>query len=362
MNSTSLSTSAVLRIAQRRAMRLCEAWRIPTFLRWWQAQLLGCLPLSWQPFFRRGDGIACIHWSPELAQPPTDVALPSLPDGARCVLLLPPEQVLMRPVSLPKAVADDFEAAVAYELDRLTPFLPDQVYFAVSRPAPDGNDVLTANLAVIPRVRLDPVLQQLSARGLRVQMVDVLGSGGEPLRMNLLPAAFRDRGGAPRQRIVQALVVFNLALLLGLMLGWVQFKASSLERMRDEVVALRKQAQQVQTLRSRIAAAQDALAFLTEQRQASRSAAGLLSELSQCVPADTWLEQLDMNPQGQLSLNGYSPQASRLITRLKGCSALAALQFQGTLQPDPETGKDRFSLIAQLQAKEGEHAPSTQAH
>ena len=59
---------------------------------------------------------------------------------------------------------------------------------------------------------------------------------------------------------------------------------------------------------------------------------------------------------GGVSLSGQSSKASALITRMKDCKTLSDAQFQGIIQPDADTGKERFSLRAQLR-KEAADAP-----
>ena len=48
---------------------------------------------------------------------------------AKLVVALPPSQVLRKTITLPAAVEESLEQALAYDLDRHTPFKPDEVYF-----------------------------------------------------------------------------------------------------------------------------------------------------------------------------------------------------------------------------------------
>ena len=47
----------------------------------------------------------------------------------RLLLCLPPEQVLQRTLTLPLAVEENLRQTLTFELDRYTPFRPEQVYF-----------------------------------------------------------------------------------------------------------------------------------------------------------------------------------------------------------------------------------------
>ena len=48
---------------------------------------------------------------------------------ARIVVALPADQVLRKTITLPAAVEDNLAQVLAYDLDRHTPFKPDEVYF-----------------------------------------------------------------------------------------------------------------------------------------------------------------------------------------------------------------------------------------
>jgi general secretion pathway protein L len=82
-----------------------------------------------------------------------------------------------------------------------------------------------------------------------------------------------------------------------------------------------------------------------------------LSELTACLPDDTWLDQLEVDA-ADVSMSGQSARASALIGRAKACRSLENPQFQGVIQPDADTGKDRFALHARLhqEAADAPHA------
>ena len=71
-------------------------------------------------------------------------------------------------------------------------------------------------------------------------------------------------------------------------------------------------------------------------------------DLTGCLGPDTWVEQLEVAADGAVSITGQSAKASALITRVKACRTLADAQFQGIIQADEKTGKERFSLRARL--------------
>ncbi|MCP5431900.1 MAG: hypothetical protein H6923_01385 [Alphaproteobacteria bacterium] len=90
----------------------------------------------------------------------------SLPEGP-LRLEVPAEWVLCREVAFPVEVRRHLGEAVGLELDRLTPFAGGEAYLSVvQRPEVEGESALLADIRVVPRRLLDPVLAFLGALGL----------------------------------------------------------------------------------------------------------------------------------------------------------------------------------------------------
>ena len=85
--------------------------------------------------------------------------------------------------------------------------------------------------------------------------------------------------------------------------------------------------------------------------------AALMSELTACLPDDTWLEQLEIDAD-DVAFSSQSVRASVLISRLKDCRSLENPQFQGVIQRDAASGKERFALHARSD-QEAADGPNT---
>ena len=107
----------------------------------------------------------------------------------RARIALVPGEVLMRPTTMPAATEENLAEVLAFEMDRLTPFKADEVYFdyrVVSRNAAAGQVV--AQLAVARRELVDERLTTLRSLGINphgVTVRDDAGLGGAGL--DLLP-------------------------------------------------------------------------------------------------------------------------------------------------------------------------------
>ncbi len=327
----------------------------------------------WQERFKsrwQGSGaqVFCHAWGQELlaslpaglrhglqpGRPPRRYAWPlpgEVAEGERLILELPADRVLAQRLGLPQAAARDLHRVMDFELDRFTPFSADQVHYVVRREGMDTEQVWVT-LAVIRREWLQHCLDTCSARGVVLAGIDVLDDDGQPMGLDLLPHAPSNRGRG--RRLPWGLTVLCLALLVAVAWQWLHNRETALAAMVQDVQGLRTQAAEVAALRQRLDDAQGAAQFLARRRLAQPGRALVLSELTRCLPTDTWLQSLEITAQGQVDMAGFSSHASALIGQVKGCNHLADAQYQGVIQPDEASGRERFYMRAQARGEGGD--------
>lgn len=345
--------------------RLSQEWRkssLPAFIYWWRQQLIACLPRRWRIAVETLNSEELVYWREGAFQNEQEMEIHEVPSitsayTRRRVLILPHDHVIRVPVQLPIAARDNLEAALAFEIDRYTPFKEHQVYFSylAADEKNEGSRYLDLWLIVALRERLDDVLEQAHMAGLTVDAVDARGTQGGRLKINLLAQHRPARRANPTTRLHLILGSVLLASVVCSMMLWVANRQSTLEAMSLHVKNLRKDTQQIQALQQQLNASSNAARFVKDEMARHGSKAALLSELATCIPTDTWLEELSINPQGVVSLSGQSTQAGTLIEHMKSCSSLESVRFQGIIQPDASTGRDRFNLTAQLRIKDDDH-------
>ena len=321
-------------------------WRASPAQRLWHAwrdELLGLLPPLWRVRLTGSAPAQVLHWPLEQS-----------PEGAAPrVLVLPRSEVLMQTLTLPLAAARDLHTVLGFELDKYTPYRADQVSFCAQVLA-QGKTSVKVRLVVILRERLEQILADCA--GFNLQGVDV--RDGERLGVDLLPESLRPkrrRGG----RFNRGLLLACGALLFTLMVLWLQSREALLVEMQALVHEQQGQIEQMQTVRATLANTQGAARYLIQRKAAQPALASVIADLSHCLPATTWLEQLEVNDSGEVNLSGQSTQASALIGLLKNCHSLDDPQFQGVIQPDSVTGKDHFALLAHLH-QEVDHAAAAE--
>jgi general secretion pathway protein L len=360
--------------------RVRRGWRaspLPGFLGWWGGELRGMLPPRWRGWFgsgadwhllqhagaqwslrRSGYGDVLASWDDGADMATDGVRVPPVALGValhrvdredlRLALLLPPAVVLRRTLALPLAARDNLLQVAGFEMDRQTPFGVAQVYYAareLGTPAAPGR--FNAELVVVTRDTLDPLLARLRAQGIAVDAVD-LAVGDGRLGVNLLPPEQVPHRARPCRRlnlILAAACVLLLALVLG---QWLHNRQVALAQMQAEVEAMRGEAQQVAALRQQLQDNAGAAGFLAQRKKNTVAMLSLLQDVTARLPDSAWLERFSVDNTGQVGFQGQSQQAAKLLDALKDSKLITDASFQGSIQPDPTTGKERFYLTARV--------------
>ena len=359
----------------RLRMRLAKT-PLPGFLEWWSGELLACLPARWRNLLaersesllldlrdqeivvwrERGDVVS------EYARIRRD--LPSEAQSAefqrlrgaigdpavRTVFCIPADRVLTRALSLPSAAEDNLRQVLSFEMDRQTPFKADQVYFD-SRVL--GHDASGRNvqveLVLIPRGRLDQELGALPSAAADLDGVDSWRSvpGAGRRRTNLLPPERRARRRNLRTPLNLGLAAAALLLLVINMNESLTNRAAAVESMRAEVARSNTEAKQVAALKKTLADSIGGANFLADRKRKGPLTVALINDISQRLPQDTYLERLQIENK-QVQLQGQAQEAAKLIALLGASQCLGNPGFQGQVQPDPRSGKERFQINADL--------------
>ena len=70
----------------------------------------------------------------------------------------------------------------------------------------------------------------------------------------------------------------------------------------------------------------------------------LLADLSQRLPDDTYLERLAVDEKYKVDVQGLSDNTTKIVESLQQSDVVESPSFQGTIQQDPRTKKDRFNM------------------
>jgi len=263
----------------------------------------------------------------------------------KVVLRLPVEQTLSKILYLPQAAEMNLRQVVGFEIDRLTPFSAQQLYYDVlvlERQLVERR--IQIRFVAALRARVDPVLKQLAELGFQPDQVDVSGASSE---LNILPPEQRPKRGQTLRRFNWALVCLA-CLLLGLVSVLPLWQHRNLAiQLLPKVNAAQQEAEKILALRKELENAIESSGFLLQKRQNTPFIIDLLDELTRLFPDGAWVEQLEIKG-NEIRVRGQSGEASALIERLEASKWFHGVTFLSPVTNDRRTGKDRFYLVAKI--------------
>jgi general secretion pathway protein L len=256
---------------------------------------------------------------------------------------LEPDQVLSRKVRLPIAARKNLNQVLDYEMDRLSPFESEQVYFHFTPEthSQDQTEWLWGTLTLARKQHLDPWYRLFQHNGIVIERVTL--SGGSQ-SLNLKPrAGTRGRSGRLDQLLGIGLV-FLIALYLGGSLWQERRIAVDLQQVMQQA---RNDAGQARKLQDRVNQRRDAVAMVTRQRGEYLPRSDILLELTRLIPEGSWFRKVSLSAD-QVSVSGESDQAADLIGILERSPLFEAVRFKSPVVRNRRSGKENFDIILTL--------------
>ena len=346
------------------------------FPRWWSDQLIACVPARWKAAEAGGSDVLVVTWhdgpgdahimigrrrgngateQPEIRLPAADTANPPDPAllsrifqarGKRQVALRLPARVLLeRDVSLPLAAAGAPERVIGYEMDRLTPFNAEDVYWTCADPRPDrARGQVRLRLSVIAKAPVRPMLDMLARFGLEPSWLEVPRGDGVDCRIVIAPV---DRARQRRERAAVAMLA-GLALVLGV----VAMATPFFTQWRDDaaldarIAALRPRVAAVEAVRQRIALEAATGDVVAAERAAIGEPLAALATLTTLLPDDTFLQEFSL-AQRKLIVRGHSAAAARLVAALASEPAIRNPAFAAPVMRIENGQAEIFTIRAE---------------
>lgn len=258
---------------------------------------------------------------------------------------LPAARVLSRRLNLPEAAEENLRQVVLYEMERLTPFRPNEIYFDLGIVGRDPDaDRIEVKLDVVPRKFVDGALADLDAIGLRPQRVGVAAEGlSAAAGADLLHATATPKGGRAGTALAALLGVLTLGLLVLAVVLPLERKQVVTARLTDEVAVLRKKTMAAERLAAEIEAVQRNDRAILQRKLQSKRVIAVLDAVTRLLPDDTWLSQMTIRD-GKVVLRGFAPAAPELIRLIEDSPNFRNVSMTAQVRRDPRTDRDRFSI------------------
>jgi Tfp pilus assembly protein PilN len=215
--------------------------------------------------------------------------------------------------------------------------------------APDWRADLAASLGVPvsappyaePRV---PLVSALPAANEGAALLALgVAAGPRTVLLNLLPVEARPWTPSREQLVTAGMVAVTAVLALALAFAHTIKAERYLGRLTQEIRRLDPDANAVEGLASDLARKRRVLAALEAVERDRIQALPVLEELTETLPAGSWLQALTMDRQG-VELTGQSDAASTLIPLLEGSARLERVEF--TSPVTKTQNKEQFRIRA----------------
>jgi general secretion pathway protein L len=345
------------------------------FAQWWGRQLWDLVPARLRQ--EAGDGRALVADAAEpgvitlisrrrsgegrLGQFRTDgsgtqalrAALASRPSGESVLLRIAPGAVLERDVNLPLAAERDPERVLGYEMERLTPFTADEVFWStLIRTRDRARGRLGLRLTIVPRAAVQGLIDLLTEAGGRPALLEAPTAHG--LRSIMLSHA-----DAPRLTLVSSrtgLAVIGVLTALVLMSPFLH-QSLAMADVQDKLDTLAPQMSQVEALRRRITGAGSGGDAVAAESRRVGDTLEALAAVTEILPDDSYLTEFTMRER-KMTLSGLAASAPKLISGLSSdprirnpaFTAPVTRQEQGRIGIGTQEAapRDVFSIRAEL--------------
>jgi general secretion pathway protein L len=257
-----------------------------------------------------------------------------------------PDLLLEREITLPLAAEHDLKRVVSYEMDRLTPFRADEVFWNCLAGKRDPvRNRLHVRVTVIPYLRVEAILTALMQSGLAPARI----AAGETTEPNRIIPLTEDRTAhrwlGPRVHAV-ALGGCGAMVAVAITLPFILQSVAS-ARLDARIEAVKPQVVEAEKLRKKIATGAttaDAIAAARNQLGTPLQSIALLTDL---LPDDTYLTALNVR-QRKLTISGRSAAAARLIGAMAANPLIHNPAFTAPVIRDETNGGEMFSIRAEL--------------
>ena len=341
------------------------------FFAWWGRQLLEVLPASWR---RRpqtgetGDAVLLTLSEPSAGQRPSldalrrrgrrDVPLgrfaldekglqslrAAIGTARRGVirLLLPPRLLLEQQVTLPLAAERGLETALRWEMDRLTPFPADAVFWSSQVEQRDRQrGRLQLRLRLVPKAAVASALEALAAAGLQPAW---LASAAEPARAIPLTGPRAAKRGA--RGLVTLGVVLACLFVASIAIPFIK-QELEFRRLNERIAALGPEVNVADGLRRRLSERAASADVVGAEAARVGDALRILATITELLPDNTYLYDLTLRDR-MLTISGQSGAAAGLIPTMAANPAIRDPVFAAPVTRNEMTGAETFSIRAEM--------------
>lgn len=277
------------------------------------------------------------------------------------VLVVLPERVLRRRLTLPVAAEDNLRQVLEFQIEQLTPFTLAQVHFGhrvVSRDPERG--LLQVDFCATPRTGADEALKALAAWGVAVRgLVALPGREGEA-PINLLPQAQPPMPPVWRRALWPWLAALVVLLALAALALPIVIKREASIALLPWLDKARAAAEATDALRKEVEGRLDAYNFAPLKKIQRPAILTTLEELTRVLPDDTWVTQVDIKGT-EVQIQGETGSSSKLVGLFEQSTVFTNASFRSPLTKGASPGTERYFLALEIRPASAASAASAAA-
>ena len=292
---------------------------------WWWEELRAMLP---DRCYKLGHGSEPVLKFDSTGLEPLDAEVRK---SGRATIVVPRGAVLLRQIAVPQLSRRDLEQMMLLNSERYLPLPAGSALIATSVHAgASGNTEKLADLAAMPTVYAQQLVEAIAAAGVQPIAVRVGDSTGRPdSRFDFLPALRAGSLLGPRSTAARNwwVLVGALALLNTACMVWRD--RAEVDRLQALVDAQRPSVAIAQRIRATSRAADETIRR-SMARRASHDALGTLALVSAAIPDGAWVQRYDWDGVS-LRLTGYRTQradAAAALRRVPGFMSVKSVQTE----------------------------------
>jgi general secretion pathway protein L len=310
------------------------------FLKWWKQHLIECIPSGVRQRSQRGARPLMLSTVDGKIWPSGADFGDSAPlartkllsgDAAKlkpATLLVGERNGFRREVALPITVEDRLAQVLAFELDRLTPLKPDDLYydFRVLR-RDNAKGICVAEVLAAPKARVDAMIKEARELGADVDRL-VLSTTDVDHGIDLFKLSRKQASEAVNSNWLTPLLAL---LCLGLVIALVAYP---IFKKRQYVIALmpteaaaRAEAETATVIQRQLDKQLGEYNLLLKRKHATPIAVQVLEDIGKRLPDDTWAQSFEIKPQAnsktrEVIVQGETGSGAKLLQIVQESSLL----------------------------------------
>jgi general secretion pathway protein L len=265
-------------------------------------------------------------------------------------LCLEKKKYLIKKVTLPLETEENLREVLSFEMDRQTPFTPDQVYYDYIVNERDKQArTLDVSLILAPIDKLSYALDLLQSQNVSINAISPCEEHTAIFnRVNLLPVERRRKPQKAYRLINYFLMLTFLALLIGNLALPVWQKSVYAKTVEEKLVHYKQQSAEAVALRGKLEQAELEQRFLETNKRDSLQLTQIINELTLVIPDDTWISTLELRD-GVVHLHGQSVASAALIPLIDASPLFRNVSFRSPVTQNRQNNTERFHISAELE-------------